>query len=162
MNELYDKILEFGSRPGASLGGLVLGVVGIGMAVFFYVRSKRYRELKYYLSSRVLISEPEKKLEGLQVTYNSTPQKRVTVSRLSMWNAGTEVICPEDCPSQCPLLIRVPSDAEILDLSVVRTTNEASCFRLGTPTRVDENTVIPILFEYLDRTDAATTQIVHN
>lgn len=162
MRETWAKISEFASDPLATLIGLILGFSGITLAIIFYFKSRRSKELKYFVTSRTLFDEPEKRLEGLQITYNSIPQKRITVARIAIWNSGTETIVSDDIPTKYPLFIQLDEECEVLGIAVTRITDDATLFQFSIPFNHRAWTKIPLSFEYLNKGHGATIQIVHN
>ena len=162
MQEIWAKISELSSDPVTTLLGLILGLSGITLAIIFYLKSRRYKELKFFVTSRTLFDEPEKRLEGLQITYNSIPQKRITVASIAIWNSGTETIVSDDIPTKYPLFIQLDEECEVLGCAVTRITEDATLFQISIPGNHRAWTKIPLSFEYLDKGHGATIQILHN
>ena len=163
MQQVWQELTTFGSNPVVSLSSLAIGILGVLLAIIFYMKTKRCKELKYAVLNRTVINQPEKELRGLQVTYNSVPQQRVTVSRIVILNSGTETIRLEDIPNKAPLSINIPRDnIQVLDLSLAKVTNKASCFIVGDVETGETEISVPLSFEYMDQQDGVTVQIIHN
>jgi hypothetical protein len=70
------------SNPWITLGGFLIGVLGVVLAIVFYVKSKKDRLPCYEVSSSTLIEGVEKTLDGLQLQYKGQLQSRITVTKI--------------------------------------------------------------------------------
>lgn len=158
--ETLESLLQ---SPLVSILSLVLAVVGILLAAVFFIKSRRIKKARYSINNRTVIETSGSEITGLQVQYDGNQQDRITVSKVGIWNCGTEPIRPPDIATSCPLLIQVHPGADVLAADVIYTTEEANQFHLDaiTPADGDMPTSIPFSFEFLDRKDGAVVQIVH-
>jgi hypothetical protein len=146
--------------PVASSIGLVMGAVGIGLAVYFYFRQKRERLPRYMLSTSVIISPDHKRQvddpDKLTVLWDSKPVRQLAVSTVLLGNSGNDPIRGEDLPEGEPTLLLL-ADGEILDYSVLETSAPGIEPRID---RVDERR-LRLRFAYLDSRDAIKIRIIH-
>jgi hypothetical protein len=89
------------------------------------------------------------------VSFKGKNLRNISVSKVAIWNDGTETIHRSDIAEAAPLRV-VVSDAELLDSTVLKTTSPANQFGL----KQVENSVL-VDFDYLDRHQGAIVQLVH-
>src|SRR5438045_1267463 len=87
----------------------VLGVIGtiggIVISILLYKLSSSRRLLAYATRTFRIIPAFRIKLSGLQVTYNSYDVKSLSVTRVTIWNAGNESLRRSDIPQAHPPII---------------------------------------------------------
>jgi hypothetical protein len=130
-------------------------IVSTAVALYFYRKSRRIKLLAYTVSTAYLIQDYSAKLSGLKIEYKGKNPPNISVSRIAIWNAGTETINRGDIAEAEPLYI--VSQSEILDWSVISRTAPANQFALTQLAAV----VLPVGFDYLDSNDGAIIQLVH-
>ena len=147
-----------------SLVSILIGIVGILLAIIFYFKGKKYKVIKYWIFSKTIIGDLNSRLEGLEVIYKGVKQKWVGVSTITIWNAGTETINSDEIVESRPLSIMVPSTVKILDVNIVNSTDESLGFNLKEiQTNHDQSAqILKIDFDYIDRKDGTIVQIVHD
>ena len=155
-------INSLASNPWITLGGFVIGLLGLVLAIVFYVKAKKERIPCYERSSRTLIEGVDKTLDGLQLHYRGQPQSRITVTKIVFWNEGRETIDKSDLVNADPIRVLCPPNVDILDIQVIQFSSSANTVTLGLPSNSDEHQSYPIQFEYLDHRDYFVIQIVHN
>jgi hypothetical protein len=155
-------INSLASNPWITVGGFVIGLLGVVLAVVFYVKAKKERVPCYEHSSNTLIEGVDKTLDGLQLHYRGQPQSRITVTKVVFWNEGRETIDKSDLVIADPVRILCPLSVDILDIQIVQSSSSANAVRLGLPSSSGKHTSYPIEFEYLDHKDYFVIQIVHN
>jgi hypothetical protein len=84
---------------------IALGVAGVILALYFYKRSKPIRQLSFACRTFRMISEKHKNVPGLGVTYEGADIPSLSVTRLAVWNAGTEALRDQDIATTDPLFI---------------------------------------------------------
>lgn len=159
MDELLKRISE---HPLVPIAGILLGIVGIALAVFFYARSRRVSKVRYEFTCQSLVEGLSGALEGLEVRYKGEPQERITVSRLVLWNAGTETIRSDDFTDD-QLRIACHQGIKVLDHRIIDANDETNNVEIGSVATAEEEEIsIDIRFDYLDSRDGAIVQIVHD
>jgi len=161
MNELLQRIAQ---NPLVTLLSLALGVIGIILALVFYLKSRKLKVARYEVLSRTIVEDLTAKLDGLEVRYQQVPQQRITVSRVFVWNEGTDTIDTADLTPIDPLRVEFSEGAELLDARIVFQTYPANQVRINVPALPSESktpTNLNISFDYLDHSDGAIVQLVH-
>jgi len=148
-------------NPLVSIGGLVCGVIGIVLAIVFYIRGRRVSSIKYDYLGRSLVEGLSGALEGIEVRYKGSVQDRITVSRFAFWNAGTETIRAGDLTDDA-LRVACKQGIQILDHRVVETNDVTNKISLGAVQNAEDEASVSIRFDYLDPNDGAVLQIVHD
>lgn len=164
IQEIMDSttINALASNPWITLGGFFIGILGVVLAIVFYVKSKKDRLPCYEVSGNTLIEGVDKALDGLQLQYKGKQQNRITVTKIVLWNDGRETIDKNNIVPTDPVRVICPVDIDILDIQVTQVSSNANAIELCEPSKDGENTSYPINFEYLDHKDYLVIQIVHN
>lgn len=161
IDELLKKIAE---NPLITLSGFILGVIGVVLAVIFYIKSVRYKSLRFELVSKTIIENLKANLDGLEVRFNNVPQERITITRMALWNAGNETITSSDLTEVSPLQISVADGAQVLDAKVLHETDKTNLCKVKEiiqPTQDNNVTAIRLSFDYIDQNEGCIIQIVH-
>lgn len=85
--------------------GIVLAVISILLAVIFYRRSRKFKQLGYAVRTWKIIEDYSATLPGLSVTYGDQRVQYLSVSKLAFWNRGSETINWSDVATADPLRI---------------------------------------------------------
>lgn len=155
-------INSLASDPWITLGGFFIGLLGLVLAVVFYVKAKKDRVPIYELSSSTLIDGVDKTLEGLQLHYRGQPQSRITVTKIAFWNEGRETIDKGDLVGADPVRIDCPPDVAILDAQIIQLSSSSVQGALRPYVNSDGRQSYAIEFEYLDHRDYVVVQLAHN
>ena len=154
-------IQSLANNPIVTLAGLALAAVSIVLAVIFYARSKKERWPCFEVKSNTIISGLNKALDGLQLQYNGNTQERITVTKISFWNAGLETIDKSDLVELDPLAVTCSSSLPILDFQILQSSAESNSVKIDEPYIKNDLQILPITFDYLDNNDFFVIQIVH-
>ena len=148
--------------PIIALGGFALGVLGILLAIIFYVKAKKEKVPCYQVRSNTLIEGLHKALDGLQLHYKGTLQERLTVTKMVFWNAGRETIDRRDLVAAEPIGIVCSKQLNVLDAQIIQASAVANAVALKKMVELgpDKN-LYPIEFDYLDNKEFFVVQIVH-
>jgi len=138
--------------------GSGIGLIGILLAVFFYFKQRRVKEPLWSIRTVNLISDRVQKFPQLCITYGNSAVQNLSVSKVAVWNGGSDVIRREDCPSADQLRIEVDHEAQILDVVLLEAIPE-SC-RVSARLSDDRKSAL-LDFDYLDRQDGAVFQVIH-
>jgi hypothetical protein len=159
MEELLKTLSE---HPFVPIGGILLGIIGIVLAVIFYVKSRRVSKVRYDCTGRFLVEGLSGALDGIEVRYKGSSQERITVSRFVFWNAGTETIRSADFTDDI-LRIECKQGITILDHRIVDANDETNKIETGTVASNEYGGIFfEVHFDYLDSNDGAVIQIVHD
>ena len=137
--------------------GTIVGVIGIVLAVVFYLKGKEKKEFSYCLRSRTLIRKKKAKFEKLSIDYGGKKIDDLCVSNLTIWNSGNKTLNASDMVTSKELTITALEDGKILDVEILKCSEETNKFSLQL---FDEHTV-KILFDYVDKMEGVVIQIIH-
>lgn len=108
-----------------------------------------------------MISEKHKNVLGLGVTYEGVDIPSLSVTKLAVWNAGTEALRTQDIASTDPLLVTTRGDnVKLLKVTVRETTQPANASLVQHETR-NGNEAARLTFEYLNPGDGILMDVVH-
>ena len=122
-------------------------------AAYFYRKSRRVKRLCYAVTTANLIQDYSSKLSGLKIEYKGKNPSSLSVSKIVIWNDGNETINRADIAEADPLRIMIERGVELLDASFVGIIEPGNQFVLDPGLLVS--------FNYLDKDDGATIQLVH-
>lgn len=158
---MQDIIKTITDNPLVQMGGFLLGVIGIVLAIIFYIRSRRIAIVRFDYSGRSLVEGLSGALEGIEVRYKGSPQDRITVSRFVFWNAGTETLRSSDFTDD-HLRVACKQDLAILDHRIVKINDSTNKIEVNSVHNGKTESSVAIKFDYLDPNDGAIIQFVHN
>jgi len=142
----------------AALG--VIGTIGsIVLALLLYRFAKPRKLLAYATRTFRILPQPSVQIPRLEVTYNSHAVKALSVTRLTIWNAGNESLRRADIPPAHPPVITVPDGINLFEGKIVERTSAANNVSL-------ESVYEPVIgygldFDFLDPGDGAVFHVVH-
>ncbi len=138
--------------------GGVLGIVGIALAIYFYVASRETPELTYYtypVKTAVvrtgLVSRLSMQFDGQEITSD------VTAAQVSFWNAGRRAIHGSTVLE--PLTIRTAGNTRILEARLLFIGRAISGIRVDS-SRLSEGEV-SIQWNILEQNDGGVLLIVY-
>lgn len=140
--------------------GLIGTIGGIVIAVLLYEIAKPRRLLAYATRTFRIIPRPVVKLDRLEVSYNGYPVQALSVTRLTVWNAGNEALRRADIPVAHPPVIYVSEGVTLFEADTVEHSSAANNVSLEP---VHEPIVgYALRFDYLDPGDGVVFNIVHD
>ena len=143
-----------------SLLSVGTGVIGLGLAFYFYRRSVEERIPTYYVDPvrTSIVASTGAKPSELEVLYNGTPLKEgdVTAVRVYFWNDGRMPIRNTDILR--PLSLVVNPSARILDARVLKSSRQVTNIAVGLQSSMGG---VPLLFDVLEENDGAAIQIIY-
>lgn len=157
--KLWLKILEFlTENPWLSALSFLLALVGIILAVIFFIRSRRTKASQYAIWSTNLIRDFTSRLESLEMTYAGERISDLTATKLAFWNNGKDTINGRDIAAANPLMVKAKDEYKILDSSVLYAKNAANQFSIKCS---DDGSYVLIQFDYLDQGEGGILQLLH-
>lgn len=144
-------------------GGIPLGVsiLGIALAIFFYLRGRRVARLSLQRSDVTVLGQPGAAFtNALEIRFEGNLVPRVTSSRLVIWNSGKTTIRRNDLVGADPLRLQVGGDGEILRASIVGATRAVNKFEVGVSSGNVDRALLT--FDFLDPADGVTIDVVHS
>jgi hypothetical protein len=157
---------SFTSHPAFQLVSLLIGILGVALAFFFYFQGKRERKPLYVLqpTRNIIVNRALAVGKRLTVLYDgqSLEAQNVTAMQCTLWNAGSEPIKASDI--LVPIRLSLPENTEILDISVIRQSRPSVVNFTAIPEKgpKGERTNAAVLsFSILEKGDGATLQLVY-
>ncbi len=99
--------------------GIAVSVVSIGVAIWFYKKSKKYASIKYMMSNSIIIaSNSPSFIPKLEVRFGGVIVPDVQATTLTIWNDGSEIIDGSDIVSSDKLRFHVGESGKILQVAV--------------------------------------------
>ena len=150
-------ILRFFSNPIVGLLSILIGLISITLAIYFYVSSKEKRELVYFVNP--VRTEIVKKgdFSNLEVYYNSLKLNTdVTAVQIAFWNEGELPIKKENILKNIEIDI---SPAEFLEVTVRKVTRDVTHFAMDANNF--NNKKIGITWDILEEDDGGVIQIIY-
>lgn len=144
--------------PWLNLVLLVLAITAIVLAVAFFIKSRRLKLPVYQVRTFRLIEDKVSKIEGMKILYRDQPIGNLSVSRVALWNRGSEPINDGDIAHADPLRIQVTSGFKLLGAEVSYQTSPANDFSIA----IDlPNNTVRITFDYFHRDEGVVLRIYH-
>jgi hypothetical protein len=137
---------------------LFLAPVGVILAILFYFKSKRKKSIKFCQKNDLLIRDFIQKVDGLNIEYLGNKIKTLSIAKIAIWNDGTETINGYDIPKHDNFFISIDNNHDILDVSIIQTTNKSNDIKVKLS---EDKKEINIDFEYLDKKDGFVLQLFH-
>ncbi|MBA7503415.1 hypothetical protein ES706_02024 [subsurface metagenome] len=141
--------------------GILVGIIGVAIAIYFGIASRRRRELVYSVNSvrtRVVISGQTKDLD---VFYDgsSLGDVDITAVQLAFWNAGNESIRKPNILEE--VVVKTEPPVRILEASIrAQSRNIVGLSLLDSPNSRKIGQV-PISWDILERNDGASIQLLY-
>jgi len=141
--------------------GLVVALVSIVLAVYFYRRSQRVPKLNHYMHGFQVAGGPRIDAAGehLEVRFKGEAVHRLDIAWIAVWNGGTGTLDSSALVSHEPLRIQISEDGELLEASIIRVARDVNMIRLGPMS--DDKRFITMTFDYLDPGDGVLVKVLH-
>lgn len=159
--DIWQLLLEFIAKNPEliSLVSLAVGSAGIVLAFVFYKRSKPTRQIAYASRTFRIISDKCRKVAGLDVIFEGEFVPSLSITRMAIWNAGSEPLRTADIARSDPLSISPRKAAIILKLHLLEVTRQASRVALEGGKVVEEPHRLS--FDFLNPGDGLMVEITH-
>lgn len=138
---------------------LLIGVVSIFLAIFFYLKSRKTRVPLYSITSYNLLRKEIKGLENVDIKYKNKVVDNLTVSKVAFWNGGRLVINRNDLPQGYQLKIQPNEGIRIYNAEILYVDEDSNQIELRFNEKQSE---IVIDFEYLDFKQGAVINVLHS
>ena len=117
---------SFSNNLIVSIASLIVGAIGILLAVVFYLKSRRIKRISYAIRSFNLIDDTVSSLPGFAASYNGNEFNNLTALKILFWNSGSELLSRNDITSSDPVRLEFPQDVTVLDAKVSVSSNTAN------------------------------------
>lgn len=157
MKPNHSKISHFFANPVVGLVGSLASVLGLILAVYFYLQASRHRELVYFVHPARAVVFKTGQTSRLNITLEGRRLKTdVTAVQVAFWNEGTETIRREHVLQ--PLVIRTAGRVPIIE-GKIRTVSR-KVVRLRLDARRAAVGELRVSWNILERDDGGILQIV--
>jgi len=151
------RILDYFNTPWVAT---VVGLIGVVLAIFFFIRGRVIRRLAYQATGSNLIGGQHAELPvDVAVVYKGVPVPRVTKTTLIIWNAGNTTLDGRDIVSTDPLRIALEKDCKILDIQVVKRSRGVTGILASSDDRFPASVLVTC--DFLDSGDGARMEVLH-
>jgi hypothetical protein len=140
---------------------LILGLIGLLFGYIFYRLGRRAKLLCWAIRSNTLIRHNQAQFPGLAVTYNGHAVETLVVTKVMIWNAGTDTVDRNDIATADPLRILASPGVEVLHATVLATNSPAGQAALAGPLTTRPMSEVQVTFDFLDRGQGMTVQAIH-
>jgi hypothetical protein len=138
---------------------LVLALLGVFFAPYFYFREKRHKVPFYIVRTINLLRESIQKINTVEITYLGKKIENLSISKIAFWNDGRETINSNDVASADTIKILIDNNFVFLDAQIIFQTKEANKFEIQI---ADDKKSINITFDYIDYKEGMVLQVFHN
>lgn len=159
MKEIIRKIIDLMSIPWL---GTLIGIFGIFIAIFFYLRSRKISRLAYQHDTTSIIGSADARFPNeLEIYFDGKAVPRVTLERIVLWNAGNTTLRGSQIVKTDPLRFELRnSNASILKVNVLKHSREVNA--CSVTRRKDNQRIADINFDFLDPGDGIAIEIIHS
>lgn len=140
------------------MAGLAVGLIGIGLSVYFYLKTRRIKSLAYVIREFELVHGSGSEIPGLTISYKGTPVSNLTAAKVLIMNVGTEVVEQSDIPSKAQLEIFVENGV-VLAGRCISPVADARAVNFSPPQGVAQATVA---FDYLSPEESITLAVLYS
>jgi hypothetical protein len=141
--------------------GSLLGLIGILLACFFYVRSRTRRLVAYQYTAVRLIGSDGALPSAVEVRYEGKPVLRLTRSSIILWNAGNQTVNGADIAQSAPMGLQLADEnTEFLSVEVEQVTRAVIGFRAAIDPK--RSNIVSLTFDFLDPGDGAVITFLHS
>ena len=121
--ESSGKIRRFFSNPMVGFVGSIASIIGLGLAVYFYIEARETRELRYFVNPARAVVVHAGQTSRLSVTLDGAPVKRdVSAAQVAFWNEGRATIKPDNILRS--LVVKTSPTAPIIEATVRKRSRE--------------------------------------
>lgn len=139
--------------------GVVVGVLGLAAAYFFYRRSMQRTSLVYVSRSFQVVGRHSSFPSDLKILYQDREVERVTKTVIIFWNNGNVTINGSRIVDSDPLRLEVSEGERILDASVIGVTRAVNSCALSPG--ADPLIQRVLTFDYLDAGDGIAVSMLY-
>jgi len=133
---------------------VIIAITIVGF-IFTY-KSTPQKKLKFIITDNELITNKQSAFSKLKISYDGNNVDKLTVTKITLWNASFPAIRRSDIAPTAPLTLLIDT-GDILDVSVLKGNDTAN--RVSVEQTEDKQNCIT--FEYLNRKEGGLIQVVH-
>jgi hypothetical protein len=143
-----------------TLVSVCFGLGSILVSIMLYRMGRASRLLAYSMRTFPIVSRRAGKVPGLQVEFHGQPADGISVTRLAIWNAGTEPLRDSDVAEADPVRIEPRSGVRAFRAELIEVTSAAN--RSSVTADGEASNRWLFRFAFLDSGDGVLVSIVHD
>jgi hypothetical protein len=144
-----------------AIAGLAGTVIGILLAVYFYLRSKRKVRLSYHVEQTELLGGSKSALpEEVSISYQNTPIRNLRKMNIIIWNSGTEPIRRSDIVGNAPIKLALPEGSRLLKPSLLKVSSDHNGVSIVHASDIDSSVAMEFL--YLEPKQGFNVEILYS
>ncbi len=154
-----NRLLSFFSKPIVGILGSIASIIGLILAIYFYVGGKQSPDLTYSINPTRLELINAKQSSSFSINFNGKAvEGDITTAQIAFWNQGKSPIKKEDIIQD--IFIYTEPSTSILEASLTKSSRDLLQIALGT----DEfhQGRIPITWKILEQGDGGVIEIIYN
>ena len=133
-------------------------IAGLIISHIYHRIQMRRRELFWSMDTTSLVKGYSSFFEKLKIKYEGQKIENLTVSEITFWNNGNEIIDRADIAISLSIIPRTVANTQILDVKVIKTSTLGNKFAAQ---KMPDNPNINLHFDYLDTQQGAVIQVIH-
>ena len=150
--------MRFFANPIVGILGALASIIGVPLAIYFYVQATHFREVVYYVNPAQAIVVKSGEVSRLRVLVGDRELKSdVTTAQIAIWNRGNESLKQENMLT--PLTIRTIPAVPILEVKIRTRSRDAIGMAID-ETHLEDGTV-GISWKILEQGDGGVIQLVY-
>lgn len=154
MKEVVDLLNSTGKL---NLTFLILAILSIVIAIYFYIKSKKEKKPVYSLQTTKLIENKVSSIDKLNISFADKPVENLSITKLAFWNAGRETIRKNDFVQADRLRIIPVDNITIFDYKI-DFENDLNNIKI----KQKKDSSLIITFDYLDINQGVVISVFHN
>ena len=159
-SRLSERASRFFSNPAVGIIGSLASIVGLILAVIFYVNGLARRDVVYAVYPQLTYVARAERPSDLRVEFRGVPitAADVLAVQVGIWNQGSLSVRPENLLE--PLQLTLTPPAPVLEVSVVKLGRPVSAIAASNDPEAFKQGRVPIHVRILERGDGANIQII--
>lgn len=139
--------------------GVGLGVIALLYALYEGTKRRGPRLAYQHFGQRLIGESADLLPDGLEVTYEGSTVRNLSLTRIVIWNAGRSPLRNSDIPQADPLKISFSDDSKILRAHISQITREVNGFLIDIEQTYKNS--IDVEFDFIDPDDGALISVWH-
>ena len=147
-----------GTNPWLGIVSLIIAVLGVALAIIFYIKGKKVKLPCYTFRSNNLVKDLVSRIDPLEMRYSGKQIENLTVTKIAFLNAGRDTIDKRDIVSADPLTVHVKGGYKILEPIKLYEINPSNQFSTITS---EDRSYFTLQFDYVDKEEGVVIQFFH-
>ena len=160
MSDIKSKnaLPKFFSNPWVGFIGTMASILGVVLAVLFYMEAKDSRELAYYVNPARAVVVQMGQASKLKVNFDNKPiETDITAAQIALWNRGEVPIKSDNILN--PIIIRTENNIPILEATIRKTSRDVTRLNLNTDDL--QRGQVSISWNILEQNDGGIIQLIY-